>query len=341
MKNFALLIGVLAVSVLGFELALRQLGFAPHAPQVNSFFVAEANTTWSVPDPELGWVNKAGISRSIGNDPAPMTFWDFARRASRPDSTAPLNKRVVTMIVGGSVAQSYGVRDKDSFPYLLAERYPDLWIENFGNGGYGTVQSRILAERAYDHFYTDAQKPKLLIATFADSHMLRNVSDQSWVYSISDPEGRYVSPPHFRMAGDNLIFHPFHTINFWPLETHSASLTLLHDIWLRSYRYNTSSQSIPVAQRILREFTEFAQERDMKLVLVIVSDDTHIANETLKNQAIPYVDCSGPERADPKQYLLAGNGHPNAKLHGHLAACVGDWLDKAILPDLLSSSATQ
>jgi len=341
MKNFALLMSVLVISFLGFEFAFRQLGFAPRARQVNSFFVTDANTTWSAPDSELGWTNKAGASQSIGDDPAPMTFWSFARRASRPNSDIPSDKRVPAIIVGGSVAQSYGVRDEDSFPYLLAEQYPHLWIENFGNGGYGTVQSRILAERALDHFYVTDLKPKLLIATFADSHMLRNVSDQSWVYSISDPEGRYISPPHFRMAGDKLAFHPFRTINFWPFETHFASLTVLHDIWLRSYRYNTSSQSIPVAQRILREFADFAQERGMKLVLVIVSDDTNMAGKVLKNQPIPYVDCSGPERAEPKKYLLAGNGHPNAKLHKHLAACIASWLDTTILPGLLSSSAAQ
>lgn len=341
MKNFILLISVLALLLLGFEFALRQLGFAPRTPQVNVFFETSAETTWSIPDPELGWINKAGVSHAIGNDPAPMTFWDFARRAARTNPDMPVDPRIPVMIVGGSVAQSYGVRDEESFPYLLTQRYPNLWIENFGNGGYGTVQSRILAERAYDHFYPASEKPKLLIATFADSHMLRNVSDQSWVYSISDSEGRYVSPPHYRLDRGELIFHPFRTIDFWPMETSSAILRVLHDTWLRSFRFNTRAQSIPVATRVLQEFAAFARERGMILALVVVSDTTGTTNQVLENQSAPYVDCSGPERIDPEKYLLPGNGHPNPELHAVLASCVGNWLDTTILPNLLPVATEQ
>ncbi len=339
MKNFALVLGVILISLLCFEFGLRQFGFSPRTPHVNSFFVEGADTTWSEPDPELGWTNKEGTAHAIGLDPAPMTFWSFARRASRPTPDIP-PAQIPVMIVGGSVAQSYGVRDEYSFPYLLAERFSDLWIENFGNGGYGTVQSRLLAERAYDQFYDAELKPALLIATFADSHMLRNVSDQSWVYSISDPQGRYVSPPHFRMNGDDLTFHPFHTVEFWPLETNLASVTLLHDIWLRNVRYNTASQSTTVSERILREFSEFAENHNMKLAFVVVSDDTHSTYEVLERQPAPYIDCSAPGRANPKKLLLPGNGHPNAELHTILAACVGDWLETDILPELLGSSDT-
>ena len=338
MKNFALVAGVVLISLLCFEMGLRLFGFSPRTPHVNSFFVEGTETTWSVPDPELGWINKTGTAHAIGLDPAPMTFWSFARRASRSTSDIPADTSVPVMIVGGSVAQSYGVRDEHSFPYLLAERFPNLWVENFGNGGYGTVQSRLLAERAYDQFYSDGQKPKLLIVTFADSHMLRNVSDQSWVYSISDPIGRYVSPPHYTTTGENLTFHPFHTIDFWPLENILAGVTLLHDIWLRNYLYNTASQSTFVSQRILQEFSSFAENHNMKMAIVVVSDDTDSTKDVLEHQPAPYIDCSAPGRANPTTLLLPGNGHPNPELHSILAACIGDWLETEILPELLSSS---
>jgi hypothetical protein len=154
------------------------------------------------------------------------------------------------MVIGGSNAQSYGVRDEESFVYILSKRYPQLWFENFGNGGYGTVQSLILAKRAYRDFYTTV-KPKLILLAFDDSHALRNVSDQSWVYSISDEEGQYVAPPHYRVRDGSLVFYPFQTIGFWPLEKYSALITLLHNVWLQSFTYNTAGDALKVTQNVI------------------------------------------------------------------------------------------
>ena len=105
-----------------------------------------------MPDRELGWINKPGVSLSLEPGHVPMTFWDFGRRASRPDPMRP-EGRTPVMVIGGSTTQGYGVRDEETFVALLTQRYPDLWFENFGNGGYSTVQSLMLAERAMKDFY--------------------------------------------------------------------------------------------------------------------------------------------------------------------------------------------
>ena len=104
--------------------------------------------------------------------------------------------------------------------------------------------------RALAKFYTGS-KPKLILLAFDDSHIVRNVSDQSWIYSISDPEGRYVAPPHYRLRGDDLVFHPFATIGFWPLERRSAAMTVVHNIWLQSFAYNTANQGLEVTRLLM------------------------------------------------------------------------------------------
>ncbi len=71
------------------EWGLRIIGFAPRVPQINAYFIPDVDTMWSVPDSDLGWVNRPGVALAIGADPAPMTFWDFSRRASRPSSDIP------------------------------------------------------------------------------------------------------------------------------------------------------------------------------------------------------------------------------------------------------------
>jgi hypothetical protein len=328
-----LVVAVLIAALLS-EGAMRLAGFKPHVATVNPFFVPNSDSSWSIPDPELGWINKPGVSRSVEDGHAPMTFWDFGRRASRPDP-APLADRVPVMVIGGSNAQSYSVRDDDSFVSLLARRFDSLWFENFGNGGYSTVQAMLLAERAFDGFYTQP-KPKLVILAFDDSHALRNVADQSWVFSITDSEGRYVAPPHFRLRSDTLVFHPFRTIAGWPLEKHSAAVTVLHNVWLQTVRYRSAAEALPVTRRVLSQLDAFA--RGAMFAVAVLEDRSRVFPRLFADQPFPVVDCSGPERDDPQTYLVGGNSHPNPRLHAYFAACIGAWLSESVIPKLTSAT---
>lgn len=327
-RNFGLLLVSIVVSLLLAEGASRLVGFEPRQLSVNPFFQPGRNTTWSVPDPELGWINREGVSVSIEAGNAPMTFWSEGRRASRLSPDTKLQGTPV-LLIGGSNAQSYGVRDEESFPYLLAQTMPDMWLENFGTGGFGTVQAMMMAERVLDEFYSDEQ-PKLILVTFADSHMTRNVSDQSWVFSISDTEGRYVSPPHYRLNGDDLSFEPFRTIGLWPLESRSAVITVLHNFWLQSNAYNTANQALEVTRRVFIRLNALAQAHDAKLIAIVLEDYKELAVEVFDGMPFPVIDCSGFERSDPQQYLLGGGSHPNPRLHAHFAGCIGPVLKEEL-----------
>lgn len=324
LKNLSLLLISVCVSALLVEGGLRLSGFEPRSLVANRFFVEGAGTTWSQPDDELGWVNRPGVSVSIEFGAAPMTFWSQGRRATRPTDTVAVNQKPV-MFVGGSNAQSYGVADHDSFPYVIGQRFPELWVENFGNGGYSTVQALLMARRAVKKFYVDSS-PKLIVLTFADSHVARNVSDQSWVYSISDSQGRYVSPPHYRMNGDALVFRPFRTIGPWPLETSSALVTLLHHIWMQSVQFDSADEGVAVTRRVFSEFHDFANEIGADFLVAVLEDRTQISSKVFEGAEFPVLDCSGYEREQPEAYLLGGDGHPNAKLHSHFSGCIGAWM---------------
>ncbi len=307
------------------EAALRFVGFTARELVVERFFADGKASTWSVADRELGWINKAGVSISIEHGEAPMTFWDQGRRATREDA-AQRGQGPAVMFVGGSNAQSYGVIDQESFPFLLGQRNPDLWIENFGNGGYSTAQALLMTERAVGEFYK-ADAPQLIILTFADSHVVRNVSDQSWVYKISDSQGRYVSPPHFRLDGDQLSFRPFQTIGTWPFETWSALVTTLHNVWMQSVVFDSVDESVLVTQRVLAQFADFSKANGSDLLVVILEDRTEVSERVFDGASFPVLNCSGYERSNPDEYLLGGDGHPNAKLHIHFADCIGSWMN--------------
>lgn len=324
MRNLSLLFLSLVASALSAEYVLRFSGFEPRVLEANRFFVEGDGATWSEPDGELGWVNKPGVSVSLEHGNAPMTFWDHGRRATRPNSDAESKNRPI-MIVGGSNAQSYGVVDQESFPFLLAQLFPALWIENFGNGGYSTAQALLMAQRAVSNFYKDEQ-PELIILTFADSHVARNVSDQSWVYSISDSEGRFVSPPHYRVVNGELVFRPFETIEPWLLETSSAMVTLIHHIWMQSFQFNSGGEGVAVTQKILSRFATFAEKIGANFLVVILEDRAQVSAEVFDGFESSVLDCSGFAREASDDYLLGGNGHPNAMLHSHFSTCVARWM---------------
>jgi hypothetical protein len=332
MKNVLLFLGAFVVSLLVAEGAMRIAGFTPREPRVNRFFVPGTETTWSVPDPELGWINKEGISLAQEGEGLPMTFWSAGRRATRPESALPTDGRAQVMLIGGSNLQSYGVRDAESFPWLLGERYPAISFENFGSGGYSTVQAKLIAQRALESLYAP-NKPSLILLAFDDAHMLRNVADQSWVYAITDTQGNYVAPPHYRIEGGKTVYRPFKTIGFWPLERHSAAITVLHNVWLQSVAYNSKDEALPVTRAVMADIAALAKSHGIAFAAVILDNRGGTALPVFEGQDFAWHDCSGPERTDP-EFIIKGGSHPTAKMHAYLAGCIGDWLDGEILPKL-------
>jgi len=328
LKNLTLIVFTFIICFFVSEFALRQIGYEPRLLEPNRFFQENKQTTWSEYDEILGWVNREGLSISIEDGSAPMTFWSYGRRATRSDELN-ISDKINIMLVGGSNAQSYGVRDYDSFPYLINEMFPDVKIENFGTGGYGTVQSLLLARRMLKDYYINSP-PDLIILTFADSHIARNVSDSSWIYKISDSNGFYVSPPHYRLDKDGIAFNPFATIKPWLAETSFASLTILHDLWIRYYKYNNIHEGIIVTKRLLNDFSNLAEKNSSNFLVLILEDYALVSEELFMDSNFAVLNCSGYERTQSKEYLLGGGGHPNAKYHRFFSTCLGPWIQNYI-----------
>jgi hypothetical protein len=325
MKHLVLTISALAIGALIAEIALRAIGYSPHRIEPDRMFAAGRPTTWSIPDPELGWINKPGVAISVETGGAEMTFWNFGRRATRPDPL-PAPGSIPVMVVGGSTLQGYGVKDEDTFAYKLGREHPQLSFENFGTGGYSTVQALLLAKRAYEKFY-GTEKPKAVVLVFDDSHASRNVADQSWVLAMYDSRGEHFAPPHYRVRGDKLEFRPFRSLPPWPFEGASAALSLLHDSWVR-LKYDSADEAEIVTAHVIDEFEEFARANHMALGVAVLQDTSGIGTRLFANRAFPHVDCSDLEKSDPHKYQLGGSGHPTAEVHAHYTKCVGELIEK-------------
>jgi hypothetical protein len=187
----------------------------------------------------------------------------------------------------------------------------------------------MLADRALGSFY-GGRAPNLILLAFDDSHIARNVADQSWIFSISDPEGRYVAPPHFRLENGAVVFHPFRTIGFWPLEKNSAAVTVLHNVWLQSFAYNTAAQGPAVTRNTIENLRDLAATRGIDFAVAVLEDRAQATPALLADLKVPVIDCSAPGRDHPADYLLDGGSHPNARLHASFADCLTPFLDAYI-----------
>jgi hypothetical protein len=156
---------IAAVMLAGVAVAAWRLG--GNAGKPVSTNPLEVGALWAAPDPGLGWMSKEGITAAPETS-ASMTFWNFGRRATREDSNLSEEGHTQVMILGGGVAQGYGVSDAETFPALLTELFPDYAFENFGTGGYTVDQARTLGERAFGLLYK-SPKPQLVILAYQSS----------------------------------------------------------------------------------------------------------------------------------------------------------------------------
>ncbi len=324
MKNLTIICLSIIITILIAELTFRIIGMPIRTLVPNKFFVDNTSFTWSEPDKTLGWVNKAGQAISVEGDGALMSFWTYGRRATRlNEQKQDLTPSIA--IFGGSNAQAYGVRDEDSFAYILGHQFFNTRIENFGTGGYGTVQTFLMAKRALEYFYL-GNVPELIIVTFSDSHILRNVSDYAWVTNISDSVGHYISPPHYQIVKKEKQFVPFKTITPWFFETSSSIVTALHNVLMKSFIYNKSNDGLDITRAIFKDFYDLSKTYKSDFLVVVLEDYQEVSQDVFSGFEFPVLDCSGPERLEPTKYLIGGGGHPNSRMHRHYADCIKRWL---------------
>src|SRR5689334_11461349 len=110
-RRFAPILLVTGSVLLGCLVAELGLRLAGDEPADFNPFGKTADDVWSRRDPALGWINKAGVSRSLEAGHANMSFDEIGRRVSVPAPDVNATRRV--WLLGCSIVQGYGVEDAD------------------------------------------------------------------------------------------------------------------------------------------------------------------------------------------------------------------------------------
>lgn len=314
LKNAILLAISTLLASLTVEAGLRLIGYTPLV------VLPSTDRRWSQPDAVLGWANRVGRFASSEAGNAEMNFDSAGRRATPP---GPAGAPRVDL-VGDSITQGYGVTDRETYAWRVAEMRPDLAFANLGVGGYGTYQSLLVMESR------KADPPALSVYGFFGDHRFRNVAHLAWIRALRDAEGRNVVPPHVTLAGDRLVRHAGAAVEPWPLESASALVKELHRAWFRLVFRARSDSADAALRALLLEMRETARDQRAGFLVLILADAPDWLPGFLRAQGIATADCREPEFERDPALRVGGVGHPTGARHAAWAECLAPALDAAL-----------
>ncbi|MBP5858132.1 hypothetical protein KAJ83_14020 [Marivibrio halodurans] len=312
-----------------FEVYLRAQGAEPTTVVSNPHF---SGTNWSRPDAEFAWTNQEGTFLALEEGQAPMSFLENGARRTYTNGSEPENAPVL-LLAGGSYMQGYGIKDENVVGAVLAERFPEFAVRNFGTGGYGTVQSGLRILREIDG--THDAPPVAIIYGFIGHHLARNVATSDWISSLVTSDGSVLIPPYLVEDGEGgVAVEEARTLGLWPLETWSAAISALKR---RVAPHWVSGTPMGQARRLtvlyLKKLQRKAADLGIPFVVAIFRtgtlDESYTLGieEDLASVGVDVIDCRFEGlQTNPTAYQVGGNGHPIPSVHEHWAGCMGEWL---------------
>ena len=182
------------------------------------------------PEPRLGWKAKQGgfVVPAYDGSGADVRFHFDARGRRRTRAgEAPLGSEMV--VVGGSYTQGWAIRDEETFPWKLQERFPSLNVMNYGTAAYGSYQSLLVLENELPRM----KSPAIVLYGFIEHHVIRNSAGILWLKGLSRYSRRgIVSVPYATLNRDReLVRHPpeaYAGRSFWPLGASDMQIADFH-----------------------------------------------------------------------------------------------------------------
>jgi hypothetical protein len=275
------------------------------------------------PDAVLGWRNRPGryVNPPYSED-GRATVITILADGSRATSTTPERAGPRTVLVGGSFAFGEAITDEETLAWRLQAMQPNLRVENFGVGAFGTYQSLLSLER----LFRSESRPAVVLYGFNQAHERRNVAPALWIQFLTRRSSRTVSLPYVTLADDRtldrrapLTFAP------WPLRDTFAVIATLQDGIDNFASERRLAQKRRVTELLLLEMKRVCDTHDAALGIVMLQASpegrAHYA-AFLRQHGIQAVDCV--IRLGGMQ--VRGEGHPNGEANARWAHCVDDSL---------------
>lgn len=312
-KNFFLIILGLTFAIFLTEGLLRFLGYLPWKYEdSNNIGIYEKDSV-------KGWISKKGSYEIL--DPAKNKS-KFIKILEEGDRYTGKNKHNLNkiLIIGGSFTQGWGVNDDETFSYKLQKKLANYKIKNYGQGGYGGVQSLLLL----DEVLKKNNNTKLVIYGYIDHHEYRNVARGSWLRLLL----RYSSTGHknspkvpyaiLSRNGSLVIKEPIGYLKL-PLREKSALVTLTEKTLMKLLTKKRKKIQKQVVKKVALNMKELSDEKNAKFVFLNLKSNLNEHIDFFNKEKINFIDCN---LELTNKYLIKGDYHPNGKAHTFYSNCI-------------------
>lgn len=323
----ASLVPPLLFALLLAECGLRFIGYRP----TKDVQTAEPQGLYER-DANAGWRNRAGVhSLLLPEGKTTFTTWSGGRRATRNNDTDYLAAQRTVILLGDSFVQGGGLNDEDTFGWNLQALVPELRVENYGTGGYGTCQSLL---RLRDYIAPTGQcHGTTFVYGFSPFHEARNIAHPLFVWRLAHvTQSRSILMPVCSLdhSGALLISPPETFSSPYRVADHSAVAMLVTESYYaikgairgRSQRAVTEEILLTMQREVESCGGEFAV-----LLMRIDGEPKEHYSSFLASHGIAFVDGSHPEQDLPGMQL--SDGHPNAEVHRMWAERLRAFLNRS------------
>ena len=334
-KKIFLIFGATLIGLLISEISLRLIGIKPWKYVTINDSISEKIIFKY--ESVLGWIANEGDYKVNPVDQREKIFkLSIGKNGERKTGLKRNSFSKEILLIGGSFAQGWGVDDEDTFAAKLEKKYSDIKVHNYGQGGYGTVQSALLLEREIKN----KKLSELVIYGFIEHHEYRNVARTNWLRTLSmySQRGTTKTPYGIINKQNKLIFKkPISYINF-PFKENLSLITLVEKV----YAKNMSRKEFPrdskrkKQQRIVTEKTILKMKKiskkfnsDFLVIILDYSNKYSIKNYEafFINNKINFINCSIPLI---NEMVLIGDYHPSKKGHSYYSECLYKYIESEI-----------
>ena len=158
---------------------------------------------------------------------------------------------------------------------------------------------------------------------------MRNVQTFQWVNNLRDRSGERLTPPRAAFANGRIVRKPPGIpMSNWPLESHSALVSALHEAAVFQLLAEREAWKAPVTRHLTRKLAEFSSANGARFAVMTVFGDSEADSyhHYLRRRGIAHIDCRYPDHPYATRLRVGGTGHPNGTVHTFWASCLTDWM---------------
>ena len=323
-KRFIIFITITFISLLFLEFFLRVAGFKPKK------YLTSGESSITDYDSKLGWRLKIGthLIKPINKLGKSYKITIEENRSRKTGEILKINKSII--IIGGSFSQGSGVSDEETYAFKLKKLLPNFNIYNFGQPGYGTIQSLLLLKEEIKKI----NEPKIVVYGFIDHHIQRNIARSEWLdvllkYSKKNNNFKPSIPYGIIDKSENLVIKPLIGHATFPFREFSSLVAVLEKVYMKQTTRQRKKDQFLVLYKSIDEINKITKANNSKLFVVNLSlnkkrSDKKLSVYLTKNK-ISYIDCRVPSF---EKYKIKNDYHPNSLGHEFYSECIYKELSK-------------